>query len=122
MKRNKPWTEEDDRRLLDMRASGCPIASVARTMGRSTASIQLRLTGLRRREREAAQGSPQGLKPMTSFNPYEPAILHDRQTNRIETWTTDDAADFRNSAIAKPDGTVQWRQFVFDGWGKVRGG
>jgi len=27
------------------------------------------------------------LRPMFSFNPSEPAILHDRITDNIETWT-----------------------------------
>ena len=58
---------------------------------------------------------------MTSFNPYERAILHDRITYKIEIWTEEDAADFRKSAISNPDGTVEWRQFVFDGWRDVLG-
>jgi transposase-like protein len=121
MKKNKPWTEEDNIRLLNMRASGCSIASVARELGRSTASIQLRLTGLRRREREAAN-APQGLRPMKTFNAYEPAIIHDRETDKMETWTGEHAADFGASAIFNPDGTVEWRSFLFDGWGNVLGG
>ena len=75
---------------------------------------------LTKRAKETAV--PPQLKPMTSFNPYEPAILHDRLTDKIETWTGEDAGDFRESAISKPDGTVEWRQFVFDGWGNVLGG
>jgi hypothetical protein len=76
---------------------------------------------LTKRARATASVPPQ-LKPMTLFNPYEPAILHDRLTDKIETWTGEDAGDFRESAISKPDGTVEWRQFVFDGWGNVLGG
>ena len=65
--------------------------------------------------------APQGLNSMTAFNPYEPAILHDRLTDKIETWTGEDAADFREGAIFNPDGTAEWRQFMFDGWGDVLG-
>jgi hypothetical protein len=32
----------------------------------------------------------------------------------------EDAADY--SVDARPDGTVECRQFVFDGWGNVLGG
>ena len=121
MTRNRPWTDEEERRLLEMRAAGRSIISVALALKRSTATVQLRLTGLRRREREAA-GAPQGLKSMTTFNPSEPAILHNRLTDEIETWTGEDAADYRKSAVSKPDGTVEWRRFIFDGWGNVLGG
>src|SRR6476659_403628 len=99
-------------------AAGRSIISVALALKRSTATVQLRLTGVRRREREAAR-APQGLKSMTTFNPSEPAILHDRLTDKIETWNRDDAADYRKSAVSKSDGTVEWRRFIFDGWGNV---
>jgi hypothetical protein len=65
---------------------------------------------------------PRELRSMSSFNPSEPAILHDRVTDKIETWTGEDAADYRKNSIAKPDGSVEWRAFVFDGWGNVLGG
>ena len=58
---------------------------------------------LGKRAKGTASVPPQ-LKPMTSFNPYEPAILHDRLTDKIETWTGEDAGDFRESAISNPDG------------------
>jgi hypothetical protein len=59
---------------------------------------------------------------MATFNPSEPAILHDSLTDQIQTWTGEYAEDFRNMALIKPDGTVGWRQYVFDGWGNVLGG
>ena len=65
---------------------------------------------------------PPQLRPMSEFDPFEPAILHDRNTDRIVTWTMGDAADFCSHAIATPDGAVRWREFVFDGWGNVLGG
>jgi hypothetical protein len=61
------------------------------------------------------------LRPMSEFDPSQPAILHDRGTDDIETWTGD-AADYRETSIARPDGTIEWRGFVFDGWGQVLGG
>ena len=66
--------------------------------------------------------SQRELHPMSSFNPSEPAILHDRITDSIETWTGEHEADYRQNSIAQPDGTVAWRTFVYDGWGNVLGG
>ena len=65
---------------------------------------------------------PRELESMATFDPSEPAIVHDHVTDRIETWTGEDAADYRENAVSKPDGTVAWRHFVFDGWGNVLGG
>jgi hypothetical protein len=65
---------------------------------------------------------PKELRSMATFDPSEPAILHDYVTGKIETWTGEDAADYRKNAISRPDGAVEWRHFVFDGWGNVLGG
>jgi hypothetical protein len=62
------------------------------------------------------------LHSMNEFDPSQPAILHDRSTDRIETWTGEYAADYREHAVLGSDGTVQWRDFVCDGWGHVLGG
>jgi hypothetical protein len=56
------------------------------------------------------------------FDPTQPAILHDRTSDKMETWTAEDAADYLKTSIVRPDGTLEWRQFVFDGWGNVLGG
>lgn len=65
---------------------------------------------------------PQELESMATFDPSEPAILHDRLTDEIETWTGEDATEYRKTAVARRDGTVKWQEFVFDGWGNVLGG
>ncbi|MCA1452208.1 hypothetical protein I6F35_03125 [Bradyrhizobium sp. BRP22] len=62
------------------------------------------------------------LHPMKYFDPSEPAVLHDRATDEIVTWTGDEADDFRRSSNARADGAIAWREFVFDGWGNVLGG
>ncbi|MCA6113576.1 hypothetical protein J6524_01345 [Bradyrhizobium sp. WSM 1738] len=64
----------------------------------------------------------QTLHPMTGFDPSEPAILHDLATDRIITWTGDQADDFRRASRPRDDGTVAWKEYVFDGWGNVLGG
>lgn len=66
--------------------------------------------------------TPQGLRPTRDFQPSEPAILHDRASSRIVTWTGEHAADFRKSSIARSDGSVAWKHYLFDGWGNVLGG
>jgi hypothetical protein len=62
------------------------------------------------------------LMPMSSFNPSEAAILHDRITDSIETWAGEEEADYRETSVTLVDGTVAWRAFEFDGWGNVLGG
>jgi hypothetical protein len=62
------------------------------------------------------------LRPMREFDPSEPALLHDRVTQRIETWTGELANDFRERSVSQEDGSVKWDRFIFDGWGNVLGG
>jgi hypothetical protein len=50
------------------------------------------------------------------------AILHDRITDNIETWTGEEEADYRENSVTLSDGKVAWRVFEFDGWGNVLGG
>ena len=56
---------------------------------------------------------------MRTFDPTQPTVLRDRNSERIETWTAEDAAEYLETSLARPDGTVAWRQFVFDGFGNV---
>ena len=66
--------------------------------------------------------TPAGLRPMTEFDPREPAVLHDRVGDTISAWTGDEAEAFRQTAIDCGDGTIRWRNAVLDGWGHVLGG
>ena len=59
---------------------------------------------------------------MKDFDPAEPAILHDRVSHTIVSWTGEDAAEFVHSKVDQDDGTIAWKSFVFDGWGNVLGG
>ena len=45
------------------------------------------------------------LRSMSSFDPAEPAILHDCNSGKVETWTGENEADFRKNSVARPDGT-----------------
>ena len=59
---------------------------------------------------------------MDAFDPTEPAILYDRVSGEIITWTADEADDYRLASRPHMDGTVAWKAYVFDGWGNVLGG
>jgi hypothetical protein len=48
-KRNKPWTAEDDRRLLELRAAGRSTISISATPKRSQSAVEDRLYILRKR-------------------------------------------------------------------------
>jgi hypothetical protein len=47
----KAWTEEDDRRLLEMRSAGRSSVSIGNTLKRSTKAVDGRLALLRARAR-----------------------------------------------------------------------
>jgi hypothetical protein len=68
------------------------------------------------------ENPPPALRPMEDFDPVQPAILHDRLTNTIVTWTGEDAAGFRRRAQVREPGLIEFDQWVFDGWGNVLGG
>jgi len=59
---------------------------------------------------------------MKDFDASEPAILHDRVSNTIITWSSEQAIDFQRSCVALEDGSVAWNGYEFDGWGNVLGG
>ncbi|WP_249133710.1 hypothetical protein [Bradyrhizobium sp. AUGA SZCCT0182] len=111
----------DDRRLLELRAAGRSTLSIAAALRRSGSAVTGRLAILRKHEKEMSNVPPE-MRPMATFDPSQPAVLHDRVINQIETWTGEQATDYRENAIIQPDGAVAWRDFVFDGWGNVLGG
>jgi hypothetical protein len=65
---------------------------------------------------------PASLRPMKDFDPSEPAILHDRISDVIISWSGEEADEFRRSRVEREDGTIAWKHFLFDGWGEVLGG
>ena len=50
---NRGWTVEEDRRLLDLRATGRSSRSIGVALKRSTSAVDARLRILRKRDREA---------------------------------------------------------------------
>jgi hypothetical protein len=125
----RPWTKEDDQRLIAMAAERRSRTLMAAALRRSEDSINSRLSILRALaekfpddiEEDDSPTAPH-LHPMSQFNPGQPAILHDRKSDKIETWTGEEAASYRSESRLLDDGTVEWRNFHFDGWGNVMGG
>ena len=60
IQQNKTWTEEDDRRLLEMRAAGRSIPSVAAALKRSAGAVTGRIAALRSRAKAEAKAGPVG--------------------------------------------------------------
>ena len=51
-KKNRPWTAEEDRRLIELRAAARSSFFIAVTLKRTTKAISSRLSVLRKRFRE----------------------------------------------------------------------
>ena len=56
-RQNKPWTEEDDRRLTEMRAVGKSTFNMCAALKRSAAAIKARIAILRARVQARAEAS-----------------------------------------------------------------
>ncbi len=52
-KQNKPWTEDDDRKLVELKAAGRSAISISAALRRSAGAIEGRLSVIRARERAA---------------------------------------------------------------------
>lgn len=67
---------------------------------------------------------PEGLRPMSTFDPTQPAILHDRLNDKIITWLAEEdmIANYREYATLDEEGLVSWDGLILDGWGNVLGG
>ena len=50
MKQKQKWSPEDDRRLLDLKAAGTPLALIAEKLERTQAAIDGRMNALKNHE------------------------------------------------------------------------
>jgi DNA-binding NarL/FixJ family response regulator len=48
MSNGKKWTSEEDERLLDLKAKGLTLRMIAKSLNRTAASVDSRLTALRK--------------------------------------------------------------------------
>ena len=57
LKQNRPWTEEEDRRLLQLKAAGRSAISIAVALKRSTGGVEGRLSVMRAKRKAAEDSS-----------------------------------------------------------------
>jgi hypothetical protein len=56
------------------------------------------------------------LRPMSAFNPDMRAFVHDERSDRELVWKTEWGSHYREWALVHPDGKVEWRGLILDGW------
>jgi hypothetical protein len=67
--KNRPWSEDDDRRLLELKAAGRSAVSISAALKRSASAIQGRTSLIRARERIAGkEGRETSRSPARSVN------------------------------------------------------
>ena len=62
------------------------------------------------------------MRPMSQFNPAEPAILHERTQNNIIPWTGEFKDKWAQNAQQHSDGVIEFEGMLYDGWGHPLGG
>ena len=65
---------------------------------------------------------PPTLKPMSTFDPGQPALLHDRVSDKMIPWLGDDKERWRKDAKPEGDGVIAWDGKMLDGWCEPLGG
>jgi hypothetical protein len=53
---------------------------------------------------------------MSTFDPSQPAMVHDCFTDRLMRWDPSSCRDYRSNAARAAGGTVLWEGRLFDGW------
>ncbi len=59
------------------------------------------------------------LRPMCEFDPSEPAILHDRRSNRAIPWSPDFEWEFKRHARQHAPGVIAFEGLLLDGWAAI---
>ena len=65
---------------------------------------------------------PSGLRPISTFDPTQPALLHDRRNDKIIPWTGEDADRWNQEAREHGEGVIEWDGHLIDGWANPLGG
>ena len=55
MKSPRKWSEEEDRRLLELRTAGKTLVQIAKELNRTESSVAARIVVLKRQEKAAAE-------------------------------------------------------------------
>ena len=59
------------------------------------------------------------LRPMSEFDPSEPATLHDRRNDRMIAWSPAFEWEFKRHARQHEPGVVVFEGLLLDGWKQV---
>jgi hypothetical protein len=62
------------------------------------------------------------MKPMSTFNPSQPALLHDQLNDDTFAWTGEQADHWRQHAKEASEGVIGWDGCLIDGWCEPLGG
>jgi hypothetical protein len=65
--------------------------------------------------REAAPPPPL-CRPMSEFDPSEPALVHDRRHDRMIPWSPSFQRSYERSARQQEPGVVAYDGLLLDGW------
>lgn len=65
---------------------------------------------------------PPPLKPMSSFDPSMPALLHDQLNDAMVPWTGEQAEHWRQHTSAYRGNMIEWDGSLYDGWCEPLGG
>jgi hypothetical protein len=69
------------------------------------------------RRRESGEATEVSLcRPMREFDPSEPALVHDRRTNRLIPWEPAFRHSFARQACELEPGVVAYDGLLLDGW------
>jgi hypothetical protein len=56
------------------------------------------------------------LKPMSNFDPSEPALVHDRRNNRTLPWSPEFKRSFEKYGRENEPGVIDYDGLELDGW------
>jgi hypothetical protein len=57
------------------------------------------------------------MRPTSDFDPDRPARLHEVLNDKVISWRTGWAREWRRNSMADDvDGTMSWDGLIFDGW------
>jgi hypothetical protein len=66
--------------------------------------------------------TPRTMEPMETFDPTEPALLHDQLNDEIMPWIGEQPEEWRKYARKDSEGVVAFEGHLFDGWAEPLGG
>jgi hypothetical protein len=56
------------------------------------------------------------MRPMSEFDPTQPAMVHDGLNDKTFEWKPEWAQNYREYAVEDKDGVIGWDGLLLDGW------